>query len=137
MSALRVKPYLTRRFNPQSELIWCSAVVVMHHHCDTSSPCLHVNSAENCPEDTESQRQEHYVPGRWKYAYSQRKLTLPCYLYETSTTLKDFFGRQSVLAAIEKTLVVPEGMDIMSELKTFAIYGIGGIGTPCSRLLIK
>jgi putative cofactor-binding repeat protein len=80
------------------------------------------------PNSDTTQRHDHYVPGRWKFTDCNRRLKLPCYLLDNSVNVKDFFGRKDVLDAIDKTLLVPDGMEVMSELKTFAICGIGGIG---------
>ncbi|KAH7092428.1 hypothetical protein FB567DRAFT_588706 [Paraphoma chrysanthemicola] len=74
------------------------------------------------------QKSESYVPNRWKSTDRQREPKLPCYLLDSSVIVKDFLGREDVLAHIHRTLVVPNGMELMSGLKAFAIYGIGGIG---------
>ncbi|KAF2737092.1 hypothetical protein EJ04DRAFT_561953 [Polyplosphaeria fusca] len=68
-------------------------------------------------------------PGQWiSRTGPQHELKLPCWLLDTSTAVKDFFGRDDTLFALDEMLVVPEGDAVMSELKTVAICGIGGIG---------
>lgn len=58
----------------------------------------------------------------------QFKLKLPCYLLDDSVAVRDFFGREDVLGEIDEHLLVKEGQDVMSELKTVALSGMGGIG---------
>lgn len=51
-------------------------------------------------------------------------------------TVRDFFGREDVLGEIDEHLLVQEGQDIMPELRTVAISGMGGIGLQADEFII-
>ncbi|KAI4935511.1 uncharacterized protein J4E92_002802 [Alternaria infectoria] len=56
------------------------------------------------------------------------EVNLPCYLLNESVAVKNFFGREEVMDEIHDYLVVKEEQGVMSDLKTVAISGMGGIG---------
>lgn len=55
-------------------------------------------------------------------------LQLPCYLLDKSVAVTGFIGRKEVLREIDDHLLVKDGQERMSELKTVAISSMGGIG---------
>jgi hypothetical protein len=58
----------------------------------------------------------------------QGQLDLPCHLLDDTVAVRNFFGREKVLDEIDRYLLVKEGETVMSNLKTVAISGMGGIG---------
>jgi hypothetical protein len=61
----------------------------------------------------------------------RRMLRLPCNIHNGPriADLENFFGREDILAQIDKHLLVPDKTNITEELRIVAICGMGGMGT--------
>ncbi|KAJ4299617.1 hypothetical protein N0V90_004863 [Kalmusia sp. IMI 367209] len=86
---------------------------------------LNIPHNDSTTRDESERTIERYTQPRSSF---RRKPKLPCYLLDASKNVEDFFGRGDIVGQIHDMLVVPDGTEVMKELKTFAISGIGGIG---------
>jgi hypothetical protein len=76
------------------------------------------------------------VPSSSHLELEKPKLSIPCFSVGSQTRKSPFFGRDDILRLIDKSLLpesVPSPIDEESihssgNLKTFALYGAGGIG---------